>query len=483
MKRNIIRSTLFNIAFILVNAICCFLWLPTLLLPRKTYMKAIDVYHYIMLGLEYFILGLRYEIIGQEHIPKDGAYIVAAKHMSTYETFKLHLLFNDPAIILKKELLNIPLWGQFLKKTGVIAIDRSTPEKANESIKAGALNIKDQGRPIIIFPQGTRVWPHDTSKTKRYKSGIYRIQKAIDLPIIPMATNSGSFWPRSGWLKSSGTVTFKCLPAIPTGKTKDRLIKQLENTIETESNALMDQALADNQNQKRGIALLPIALIILALLGAAYSHIWYKTADTMKAEYITFMSNMGRTGIIQEPQITGFPGPIRLNILEEEFERAEFTLNIKIIELQTWPMPFTPITLRTGPISIGTVQWKDALSFDSFAANFTPKEHIIDIHDSLLRTGALNAQITGQIDLDQKPIPALDTLITVRGFDGFFKELADKNIIPAQMSAFLSFGFNNLKREDGSVRVPLTQYDDKIYAGPLPVFDLPETFSQSDFLE
>ncbi|MEM7679865.1 MAG: 1-acyl-sn-glycerol-3-phosphate acyltransferase, partial [Pseudomonadota bacterium] len=80
MKRAWIRSSLFNIAFIVVNAVCCFLWLPTLLLPRPLYMKAIDVYHYVIIAMEYYILGLRYQVIGAEHLPEDDAYIVAAKH-------------------------------------------------------------------------------------------------------------------------------------------------------------------------------------------------------------------------------------------------------------------------------------------------------------------------------------------------------------------------------------------------------------------
>jgi 1-acyl-sn-glycerol-3-phosphate acyltransferase len=242
MQRNWIRSTLFNISFIFVNLLCCILWLPTLLLPRPLFMKAIVLYHHIIYAVERYVMGLDYEVRGTEHLPKDGAYLVAEKHMSTYETFKLHMMFKDPAIILKRELLWVPLWGIFLKKSDVIAIDRSTPDKARKSIAAGALHIKEQGRPIVIFPQGTRVWPHETPKEKHYKSGIYHVQTTTQLPIIPIATNSGMYWPRSGWLKSSGTVVFKVMPPIEPGLGKSDLMRTLEDQIEKESNALMDEA-------------------------------------------------------------------------------------------------------------------------------------------------------------------------------------------------------------------------------------------------
>lgn len=481
MKRAWIRSSLFNVTFIVVNAICCIVWLPTLLLPRHIYNKTIDVYHYVILAMEYFILGLRYEVIGAEHLPKEGSYIVAAKHMSAYETFKLRMLFNDPAIILKKELLKIPLWGQFLKKSGVIAIDRSTPEKATESIRLGALEMKKKGRPIIIFPQGTRVWPHETSKDKRYKSGIYRIQKATGLTIIPMATNSGCFWPRSGWLKSSGIVTFKFLPPIESGKSKDALMSALEKDIEAESNALIEQAQEKSQKKKGSFILLPLILaILIAGTAIGYTYLWKEAATLIKDEYVTFMANLGRTGDISEPTISGFPGPITLNVMQEEFERPEFTLNIKVIEAKIWPLPMMPITLNTGPITLSNVNWNSALRFDSFSATFTPQsKSVIDIQDSMLKKDELRLGLTGEIDVSQKPFPKLDTVLSLRGFEDFIASLSEKEIIEDRIAMFLTFGFQNLTDENGVVRVPLLQRGNKLYAGPLPITDLPQTFESS----
>jgi len=193
--------------------------------------------------LERWILNLKYEVRGAEHLPTSGAYIVASKHQSAFETMKLHILFKDPAVILKKELLSIPLWGWYLAKSDVIAIDRSSRSAAVESIKAGALHMKEMGRPIVIFPQGTRVYPETTTKEKPYKIGVARVQDATQLPIIPMAMNAGVYWPRNAFWKSSGTVVFEFLPPIEAGIDSTTLMTALEDGIENTSNALMKEAM------------------------------------------------------------------------------------------------------------------------------------------------------------------------------------------------------------------------------------------------
>lgn len=247
MKRAPIRASLFNISFILLNALCCIIFLPALLLPRPLFIKAIHIYHLIIYWHEKLVLGLDYEVRGREHVPQDGAFIVASKHMSTYETFKLRLILNDPAIILKKELLRIPLWGAFLKKSDVIAIDRSNAESARKSLASGVERMKVQGRPVVIFPQGTRVWPRQTAHDKPYKRGIFHIHETSGLSVIPMATNSGMYWPRSGWLKSNGTVVFEFLPPIEEAYTHDKaaFMRDLETRLEVHSDALMRESMAE----------------------------------------------------------------------------------------------------------------------------------------------------------------------------------------------------------------------------------------------
>ncbi len=235
-----IRSTLFNILLYGVTALMCIACLPGLLLPKKQAMAIVALFVNTVHILEKYILGLDYEVRGMEHLPKEGAYIVAAKHMSPYETFKLNILFDDPAIVLKRELLRIPLWGAFLAKIDPIAIDRSAGKQAMQQIIDGALHVKAQGRPMVIFPQGTRVWPHETPKDKPYKAGIARMQEATELPIIPLALNTGAFWPRHSWIKKPGKVVFEFLPPIMPGKSTAALLAALEETLETHSLALME---------------------------------------------------------------------------------------------------------------------------------------------------------------------------------------------------------------------------------------------------
>lgn len=238
-----LRSTLFNIAFFVVTGISCLLFLPGLLLPRHHAMKIVDIFVGSVYLLERVFLGLDYEVRGREHLPQEGCYIVAAKHQSSYETFKLHILFKDPSVILKRELYRIPLWGRFLKKSDPIAIDRSSKDAATQIVE-GAKRMKAQGRPIIIFPQGTRVHTWQTAADKPYKGGAARMQAATDLTIIPMATNTGVFAPKHSWLKWPGTVVFEFLPPIPPGQSISEVMQQIETALETESKKLEMEALS-----------------------------------------------------------------------------------------------------------------------------------------------------------------------------------------------------------------------------------------------
>ncbi len=238
-----IRSALFNTVMFVFNLLACCVFFPALLLPRRAYLRFIGFYLRCVYMLERGILNLDFEIRGRENVPESGPCLIAAKHFSAYETFKLHLLFNDPAIILKRELLRIPLWGYYLKKSRPIAINRTSPKTAISSMTEGALKIKEQGRPLVIFPQGTRVRVDQTPADKPYKSGIARIQAATELPVIPMATNSGYFCPRGRWLKRSGTVVFEFLAPIPPGKETKALMAELEEKLENASNALIEEAM------------------------------------------------------------------------------------------------------------------------------------------------------------------------------------------------------------------------------------------------
>ncbi len=238
-----IRATLFNIVFYTANAVACVLCLPALLLPRPAMIKFVRCYVRTIYFLEKHLIGLDFEIRGLENLPRDGSYIVAAKHQSAYETMKLHILFEDPAVVLKQELLRIPLWGWFLGRTHPIAIDRSQGKEAMKQVVDGARRIEKENRALVIFPQGTRVYTWQTPKDKPYKQGAARIFEQTGMPLIPLALNSGVFWPRKGWIKKPGKVVFSFLPPIPPDRKNDDILPMLQEMIETETKKLEQEAI------------------------------------------------------------------------------------------------------------------------------------------------------------------------------------------------------------------------------------------------
>ena len=250
-----LRSTIFNIVFYGFTALCCFALLPAMALPRKTYMSVLSFYFRSLSWLERKIINLDYEVRGWENVPKDGPFIVAAKHQSTYETMKMPLLFRDFSVILKRELMWIPVWGWLAAKAGMIPVIRGSREKALSSIVEGGEKIKKAGRPIIIFPQGTRVHITHTPHDKPYKQGVAHLAKALDLPIIPMALNSGYFWPRKHWIQNPGTVIFEFGKPIEPKGTKKELLKKIEIELETRSDTLVQEAkdkALGNKQEKAG---------------------------------------------------------------------------------------------------------------------------------------------------------------------------------------------------------------------------------------
>ena len=240
-----IRQILFNIAFYGATTIFCIVLTPAMLLPRPIFIIGLNSYFKSVHLIEKYVLGLDFEVRGKENIPASGSFIVAAKHYSAYETMKLHLLFFDPAIIMKKELSRIPLWGWLAMKAKMIFIDRGSREIALNSIVAGAKRVEAEGRPLVIFPQGTRVAIDDTPESKPYKGGIIRMYEATNQPILPLAMNSGLFWKKNAFFKKPGKVIFEILPPIPAGLSGADALAQLQNVLETKSNELVAIGLKD----------------------------------------------------------------------------------------------------------------------------------------------------------------------------------------------------------------------------------------------
>ena len=232
-----IRSLAFNLIFYTWTAICCFGIFWVLFIPRRAMIWVVCQYLRSVHLIERLVLRLDYKVVGQEHVP-DGPYILAAKHQSTWETMKLHLLVDDPAVILKRELILIPLWGWYAAKARMIAVHRGGRSKAIASIIAGARRTAAEGRPIAIFPQGTRT---AAGSFRPYRVGVAALYEALDLPVVPMALNSGVFWPRRKFVKQPGTITVEFLPPIPPGMDRDAFLKRLEDELETATDRLVTE--------------------------------------------------------------------------------------------------------------------------------------------------------------------------------------------------------------------------------------------------
>jgi 1-acyl-sn-glycerol-3-phosphate acyltransferase len=223
------RSLLFNI-FLYTGIIFVFLIaLPTLLLPPKfTLLFGKFLGHYVIFIVK-FLLNVKVEIKGIENIPKAEKFFVASAHQSMFETFALQAVLDFPIFILKKELLKIPLFGLYLKKIKSIEIVRDTITKDNlDFFERVAAVIKTENRPLLIFPQGTRI---KTTEIVPFKKGVGRIYEALNIPCIPIALNSGNIWPKKGFLKYSGKITISLLEPIKPGLNKDEFVKNIENKI------------------------------------------------------------------------------------------------------------------------------------------------------------------------------------------------------------------------------------------------------------
>lgn len=230
----LLRSLLFNVLFYGITAVLCLALLWMLVLSKPRFLAIVRWYLRLLHGLERHVIGLDYRVEGRDRMPT-GPCIVAAKHQSAWETLKLHLIFDDPAVILKQELLHIPVWGWYARKADLIPVKRGGKAKAIQSIVAGARRMVAQNRPIVIFPQGTRL---AAGAYRPYRAGVFALYEALDLPVVPVALNSGVFWARKAWIKRPGTITVRFLEPIPPGLDRTTFMQRLERTLEAESDRL-----------------------------------------------------------------------------------------------------------------------------------------------------------------------------------------------------------------------------------------------------
>jgi len=225
----LLRSLIFN-TFLYLGIIIVFLIaIPTLLMPPKfTLAFGKFLGHYVVFVVRVF-LNSKVEFRGIENIPKNKKYFVASAHQSMFETFALQSVLDYPVFILKKELLKIPLFGQYLKKIKSIEIVRDTTTKDNLNFFDKVANIiKNEKRPLLIFPQGTRV---KIDEKVPFKKGVGRIYEALNISCVPIALNSGKVWPKHGIVKYSGKIIISFLKPIEPGLNRDEFIKNLETVI------------------------------------------------------------------------------------------------------------------------------------------------------------------------------------------------------------------------------------------------------------
>ena len=225
----LLKSLLFNLFLYLGITIVFLIALPSLFLPSKiTLIFGKFLGHYVVFIVRFF-LNTKIEFRGTENIPKTEKYFVASAHHSMFETFALQSVLEYPVFILKKELLKIPLFGLYLKKIKSIEIVRDTTTKDNLNFFDKVANIvKNEKRPLLIFPQGTRVKIDDKVP---FKKGVGRIYEALNISCVPVALNSGKVWPKHGIVKHPGKITVSFLKPIEPGLSRDEFIRNLEVKI------------------------------------------------------------------------------------------------------------------------------------------------------------------------------------------------------------------------------------------------------------
>lgn len=249
----ILRSVLFNVAFYAWTIFMCLAHLPIVLGPGRWTVAAQRRWARHIVWLMDKLANITVEIRGREHLP-EGAVIVAAKHQSTWDTLIYHLVLDDPAIVLKKELLYIPVYGWFGLKADMIAVDRKAGLSAMRQLIRSGEKARDKGRPILIFPEGTRTEP---GTSRPYQPGVAGLYRELGVSVVPVAVNSGYFWPRRKFLRRPGRLVLEFLEPIAPGMERKAFTAELAVRIETASVRLLEEAMAGGEASPESRATAP----------------------------------------------------------------------------------------------------------------------------------------------------------------------------------------------------------------------------------
>ena len=226
-----IRNLIFTIFFFTGIVTISIIFLPALILPQTFVLFGGKLMGYWAKFCLNFFLSTKIIVKGKENISNDK-FFIAASHQSMFETFYLQTIFNSPIFILKKELLYIPIFGWYLKKIGSISIKRNKISKDNLGFFSDISKIiNNSKRPLIIFPQGTRVLPHERPP---FKKGVARIYDELKIICQPVTINSGYVWPKKGPKNTHKTITISILEPIIPGMSKDEFLEKLERAIYSE---------------------------------------------------------------------------------------------------------------------------------------------------------------------------------------------------------------------------------------------------------
>jgi 1-acyl-sn-glycerol-3-phosphate acyltransferase len=220
-----VRSFLFALIFYGGTVPAVLLSFPISLLGTKAVRRWAHLWVRFHKACARWLLGVRTRVEG---VPPEGACLVACKHQSMYETLEIILMLDEPAIVMKRELVDIPLWGWVTRRYGVIPVDRKGGAAALRRMMRAAEAAIAEGRPIIIFPEGTRVPPGETPPLQPGFAGLYR---ALKLPVSPVAVDSGRLWPRGRFIKRSGIVTMRFMAPIGPGLPRPEIEARVHDAI------------------------------------------------------------------------------------------------------------------------------------------------------------------------------------------------------------------------------------------------------------
>ena len=235
------RSLVFNSIFYVNTAVFLIFGSWLLLAPRSWAMAGLKAHARTSLWWMRVICNTRFEVRGLDRLPQ-RPFLIAAKHQSAWDTFALVPIFEDPALVMKAELMKIPLYGWFSSKFGMIPIQRETGPTALREMLREARGRLDDKREILVFPEGTRRLP---GAPPDYKPGVLMMYDRLAVPCVPLALNSGMFWPRNSQLRHPGTIIVEILPTIPPGLTRKDFANRLQTTIEGATDALCKEAETD----------------------------------------------------------------------------------------------------------------------------------------------------------------------------------------------------------------------------------------------